>query len=1201
MGKSSLRAALFALALALVLVPRLTLAGTTGGISGVVVDAGTGAPVAGAKVDVVSPSQSVTATTDASGHFLFISLSPDSYTLSVDKEAYDPSTTSGVNVLADQQQRLTLRIGKTMKTIGRTQSRSAGLVRAGTITDVYSVNPTTQAAVAGSNGGGSLNQAFSALAITPGVSVPAASSGWSQMAGVTIRGGTHSEIGYEFDGVPVNVGVNNFPGNNLTTLGQQELQVYTGSAPATSGSQGLSGFVNQVIKTGTYPGFTNVDLGFGDPSFYHKIAIETGGETPSRNFSWYAGYLQANQTFRYVDQSNGAGVTATNGFAYGALPCPGNASDLNFASCYKAVTPGGLATGTGNFINFPVNWLSPNLVQDQEAIANLHYYFPVGKDGIKDDLQLLYQTGSINSYSYSSANDLGVAPYAYPQGNVYSCGVGTFLPANYASCLGKYVFPFSSGQTNVGPNVEDEQQNPTSTVKVQFQHNFGANAFLRVYGYTLYSLFSYNSPNGANNPAQAVYGNPPDYQLWTHTSGGSALFADQLGDKNFLQLQFNDIHEPSVKDNDTTAFTGASTPFAVVVNGNDPNSGLCYTVSGGLAAPASCQPKQGGTQLTYAGASGGAVPSLAGTTCGGGPCKYYVVENGLQGLNVPLTQNQYAGSLSDQFKPTANLTVNAGLRYDAYAIDGANTQGGTVPFWFNAFNQDYCVNALPGNTPVSKTSLGIGVTASCSTASGGGVTYAPVTMVNSPVDYYFSTWEPRIGATYALGSRDVLRADYGQYAQPPANAYQQYVTIQQNLPAYLAPRFYKFGYYGSGHDLPPQVSTNIDASWEHAFKGTDTSFKVTPFYRTTRNEIAEFYIDPATQLTSGLPVGSLTAGGIEFLLQKGSFDRDGFAAQLAYTYTNARVRYYTLPGGGSILSPINNDIQTYNGYTSFCAKNPTDSRCGPANTASGKAAACFTAAGVPDPGCAAGDFANPYWNAPVQNTLDPNGSYWPTDLVVATTGLGVNSYTVPHVAALVLNYKHGPFSITPTVQLQAGQRYGAPETNAGIDPAAGCSPLAGTTAGDPRYPYGAAGGAPYDALTCGAALNAIPDIYTGKFDPIGSFVSPTQLLGSLTMRYAVSKQVGISLTVANFFNQCFGGFEGTLDGRRFTAHLLVRERRDFADLRAHRKRLQSRRPTITLCGAAVLSVPGSLHDGHRQSERRILSLSRGVVQTPMRR
>ena len=48
------------------------LAGTTGGISGTVVDTETRAPIADAQVTAVSPSQSATARTDASGHFTFL-------------------------------------------------------------------------------------------------------------------------------------------------------------------------------------------------------------------------------------------------------------------------------------------------------------------------------------------------------------------------------------------------------------------------------------------------------------------------------------------------------------------------------------------------------------------------------------------------------------------------------------------------------------------------------------------------------------------------------------------------------------------------------------------------------------------------------------------------------------------------------------------------------------------------------------------------------------------------------------------------------------------------------------------------------------------------------------------------------------------------------------------------------------------------
>jgi len=52
-------------------------AGTTGGISGTVVDAGTTTPVADARVTVTSPSQSANTTTDAAGRFHFVSLAPD--------------------------------------------------------------------------------------------------------------------------------------------------------------------------------------------------------------------------------------------------------------------------------------------------------------------------------------------------------------------------------------------------------------------------------------------------------------------------------------------------------------------------------------------------------------------------------------------------------------------------------------------------------------------------------------------------------------------------------------------------------------------------------------------------------------------------------------------------------------------------------------------------------------------------------------------------------------------------------------------------------------------------------------------------------------------------------------------------------------------------------------------------------------------
>ena len=308
------------LAVALVMQGGAVRAGTTGDLSGTIVDGASGAPVAGAKVTVTSPSDSRKTVSDANGNFAFLSLAPDTYVVSVERDGYDLYAASGVSIFADQTQRFNVRLDKALKTIGRVTSRSAtDLVRPGAVTDSYSVNASEQAAAAGLGGGGSLNQAYSALATIPGVSVPSGSNGWTQTAGVTIRGGTHTQVGYEFDGVPTNVGINFFPGSGLSTLGQQELQVYTGSAPVNSESQGLSGFVNQVIKTGTSPGFADGDVSIGSP-FYHKAAFEIGGATSNRIFSYYVGFLGANQSYRSVDNFNGASYTNTYGTVFATLP-----------------------------------------------------------------------------------------------------------------------------------------------------------------------------------------------------------------------------------------------------------------------------------------------------------------------------------------------------------------------------------------------------------------------------------------------------------------------------------------------------------------------------------------------------------------------------------------------------------------------------------------------------------------------------------------------------------------------------------------------------------------------------------------------------------------------------------------------------------------------------------------------------------------
>lgn len=86
------------------------LAGSSGGIAGVVTDANTGAPIPGVALKISSPSQTVTATTDAHGHYIVFSLQPDEYTLTAAKDGYQTQSFTGDAVYADQTQRYDLQL-----------------------------------------------------------------------------------------------------------------------------------------------------------------------------------------------------------------------------------------------------------------------------------------------------------------------------------------------------------------------------------------------------------------------------------------------------------------------------------------------------------------------------------------------------------------------------------------------------------------------------------------------------------------------------------------------------------------------------------------------------------------------------------------------------------------------------------------------------------------------------------------------------------------------------------------------------------------------------------------------------------------------------------------------------------------------------------------------------------------------------------
>ena len=688
----------------------------------------------------------------------------------------------------------------------------------------------------------------------------------------------------------------------------------------------------------------------------------------------------------------------------------------------------------------------------------------------------------------------------------------------------------------------------------------GSNAYVRVYGYSFYSDWFYN---GADSIAQPFnFGPyPSDYELIAHDRGVGLQFADQLNAQNLLNLSAGYNYASTSRWNNGSPY--GSTTVAALVSSANPTAG-CYSANTktGAVAAAYCGSASRYVLPTYESTatslspSSATAPTLANAgnySCGGAPCQYFTLDSGMSGSINVVTPRFTNVSLEDQFK-SGKLQVNASVHYDDFRYDLGNTNvpagpisGPVTPqarqLWTNSYNQWECGYAPQALIVAAPTANG------CASLNTPGYTYQSIgfSQTSAPVNDYHA-FEPRVGVTFAVNSLNVLRASYGKYLQPADSASQQYNTIQNNVAAYDTPNFFAYGFNNPGHTIQPEVSFNTDFSWEHQVKGTDVSWKITPFYRKTQNSIYNVVLNPITNFVSTINAGSLTAQGIELLLRKGDFDRNGFAGQIAYTYTDAKIKYGTLASGNTVLTAVNNGIATYNAYTSTCAANPNLTISGrpacknvagvtPIDSNTGApvvAAPCYNSDGSANTTCGADpatgtpSIANPYWNAPAQSTLDPNASYVPFNTI---PGSGVNStsssYSIPNVLTMLLNYKHNRLSITPSLQFTAGGKYGSPVQGVGIDPGAGCAALAAPVPGaDPRYKYGLPAGATsanaYDASTCLAEITT-PNFASGNFDAFGAYTEPSQLTANLQIGWQATKNLKFTATLANLYTRCFGG------------------------------------------------------------------------------
>jgi len=1149
------------------------LAGTTGGIGGMILDENK-APVAGATVTASAPSGTSTTTTDIAGHFIFLTLAPDTYTVSAAKEGYNPLSQGGVTVFADNTQQLVLHTEHSIKEIGHVTSKAASdLVRSGTTTDVYSVNATTAEKVAAIGGGANLNNAYSALASQPGVYVGYGGVGWGQT--IYIHGASFSQVGYEFDGVPVNRAFDNYNASTLSNLGQQELQVYTGGAQSGSSSSTVGGFINQVIRTGTYPGFGTGEVGIGGPSYYHQLRGEAGGATPSRLFSYYVGLLGYDLNQRFIDQYDG-GTLLPN-----VLPSVATTTTLtaNFPGAFPFCNPNGTDPRAGAGLldqgcvggPFPsVLGAGSGVLQDRESVANFHIGIPHHHDAGRDDVQLLYSGSYERGFALDSVNDYGGLPFVQNQlwgpgvggssiiphwvdGTIVANGISfgsTVAPGSGPLASQTYFFP--SSPTDRQPNsplplgLRDSVENDAQILKAQYTHNMGANAYLRFFGYSFYSDWLQNAPTGAffvdGSPNALALPYSPDYELITHTKGGELQFADQINPQNLLQATANFTTAGVARFNNNTFLTtaGTATQRGTGVTNLADAAGNCYSTTTGNPAP--CY--SGSTQGWIANPTPG---SITGSAAAAG-AQYEVTFLGPSGTLNKVTPKFSSYSLTDQWRPNDKLLLNLGVRLEQFQYDLLNNTAPDSQFWFNAAQNDYCYDPANGNAPVvganrafTTAPLFVGLTCPISSISGqhtlhpngqnGALLYTDV----SPPNYTITKLEPRFSGTYTFNPDSVLRFSVGRYANPFNTSTVQYLNASAKSAAtFDFQSFFGLGFTSPFHGVQPSVSTNADLSFEQRFHDSDVSFKLSPFYRNVQDQTQDFFIGPS--FVSAIPDSNEVAYGTEFQINKGDPNKNGLSAQLSYTYTHAYSHFKDLMNGVNAIDPINGEINSYNALTHqgnrfgisgapcYLGGNPDTADC-----AVGASGITMSPGGI-----AAGAVINPYYLQPAQPLLDRNGAYpvyesFPNPLSAPGFPDSRMSFVWPDVIAGFVNYKHNKFSFTPNFQLiygfsggsLGGAQYGSPLTVAGIDPRAcgGNQGQAGVTGVNPGFA---------NYTQCGNSPNSlgvlyIPDPYTGHFDSVGQFQNPWLLNLNAQLHYDFSPKVGATLVLANIYNRCFGG------------------------------------------------------------------------------
>ncbi len=635
----------------------------------------------------------------------------------------------------------------------------------------------------------------------------------------------------------------------------------------------MSGYINEVIQRGKYPGGGDITGVIGSPTFNHTAQGDVYGGTPDNKFTYYISTLALNSQYEFGQRGNADGLSLT--IPAGDPGCAAAAIQNGTPFACNPAT-GALAATTSTRVPVAIaSFFSNPYASERDTVSNFHW--SLSHNNLNDDLQALYVVGATftpNFYagqgidpvvggSFANANN----QITWPTSVLYTQPVGT--PYN-PGALSTLTWP-SSGNSIGGVipnNYVDGQTTQYSIEKVGYTRALSQNAFLRVYAYQLYSAWLIDSATQTQN-------NGDYYQLHDNATGYTLNFQDQLNDKNLLKIDGDYTRDLTLRYNYINYASQQRLP------GEKRGRVLCGSILGGPATlTATCNPGDNVAQIR-------------------GPYAYW-------SSTTPLNSDIV---VSDQWKPSDRFLVDLGVRFDRFGyqlmplqINGANGLAEQAQNQFGVCLAGYAYAAGEScNSYLSNLSVADGHPE----FAPGATTWADVSGTLT-----FNQTSPRLGITYTANPQNVFRASVGRYVQPPNSAFEEYRANPRfgaGDTVSILNRFYAAAglNFHAVHNILPEDSTNYDFSFEHDF-GNGLSAKITPYYRNTRNQVLNLPVDPTNPtFVTGLNVGTARIKGSEFLIRANRQHENGLSATLSATYTDSKLRFTKNASGLSFIDIIN--------------------------------------------------------------------------------------------------------------------------------------------------------------------------------------------------------------------------------------------------------------------------------------------------------